>query len=375
MSKKENEEISFEQFKFAEFTPPGENEETIQVQNLSDLEDPLDDEIDSIVEANKKKASAKTEEESEEEEVEDVVEEPQKEVEEESTEEETEEGEISFKPLVEALAEKGILTFNPEDEFEDSDEGLEKVISETIKTGIESYKETLPEVVQELTNYIELGGDPGTFLQAKANVTTLENVELDSEDTQEKVVRAYLANQDWSEEDINEAIEDYKDSLILEKEAKRALTKLKKIAEKEESELVERQRQIEANRRKEYEDYISTVKTTITKSKDIAGLPISEKDKQAFINYLTKADREGKTEYEKDLAKDYMNNSLALAYFKFKNFNFESIEKKAEQKVVKSLKSKMFKPSTVKPSGSGRPQGSTSKSDLDVFKKIFEQTQ
>lgn len=369
MSEKEK-AINFDQFKFDVFTPPGE-EEKVELTDLSDITE--DEEIETIIETNKAKAKKTEEVEVEEEEEEEEGVEPVDPAPTNTEEKEETELEVSYKPLIESLAEKGILkSVEDWEQFEDTDEGLEKVITETVKDLVEDYKASLPDVVRELTEYVELGGDAGTFLQAKANVSTLNNLEIDSEENQEKVVRAYLANQDWAAEDIDEAIEDYKDSMILEKEAKRALTKLKKVAEKEEQELITRQKQIEEQQRLEYENYLTSIKSKIKESKDIAGLPISEKDKQSFITYLTKVDKNGETEYTKDLAKDYMNNSLALAYFKFKNFNFETIEKKAEQKVVKSLKNKMFKPTTVKPTGAtGREQ--VSKADLEIFKTIFDQ--
>lgn len=378
-----SEEI-FGQFKFEQFQDPGS--EDLNKKLVTDLSELDEDEINTQIEAAKEKAVKTKAPVEKPVEVEDTEEDEEEEDESEDSkgdgkddlpvDEEEEDGEleISFKPLVEALAEKGILNFNSEDEFEDSDEGLETVIVNTIKAGIEEYKDTLPEVVKELTNFIELGGDIGSYLQAKSNITTLENFDITSEDNQEKVVRAFLKTQDYSEDEVDEAIKDYQDSLMLDKEAKRALTKLKKIAEKEESELLVRQQEMEQAQRKQYEDYVSTLKDTIAKSENIAGLKLNERDKKAFSEYLTKTDRSGKTEYAKDLEKDYMNNSIALAYFKFKNFNFSDIEKKVEKKVTKDIKSKMFSKTTKTIKSSRRtPDEGADTETFSAFKGIWGQ--
>lgn len=376
----------FGAFKFEHFQDPAS--EDLNKNLVTDLSGLDEEEIETQITAAKEKAAKvadpkKVKPEVPVEEDEDDTEEEEEEVETSEDDEpaapkneddEDEEVEISFKPLVEALAEKGILNYNTEDEFEDSDEGLENVIINTIKAGIQEYKETLPEVVKELTDFIELGGDIGSYLQAKSNITTLENFDISSEENQEKVVRAFLKTQEYTEDEVDEAIKDYQDSLMLDKEAKRALTKLKKIAEKEESELLTRQEELEAEQRKQYTEYVSTLKETISKSDNIAGLKLNERDKKAFSEYLTKVDRNGKTDYAKDLEKDYMNNSIALAYFKFKNFNFSDIEKKVEKKVTKDIKSKMFSKTTktIKSSNRTPHEGSDTES-FSAFKNIWGQ--
>lgn len=374
----------FGAFKFEQFQDPAS--EDLNKSLVTDLSELDEDEIETQIAAAKEKADKTVAKEkpvkNEKVETEEEVEVEEEEVEEEPTElepndsneevEVEEELEISFKPLVEALAEKGILNYNSEEEFEDSDEGLENVIVNTIKAGIQEYKESLPEVVKELTDFIELGGDIGSYLQAKSNITTLENFDITSEENQEKVVRAFLKTQEYSEDEIDEAIKDYQDSLMLDKEAKRSLTKLKKLAEKEESELVERQRVAEEQQRKEYETYVANLKDTIMKSENIAGLKLNERDRKAFSDYLTKTDRNGETEYAKDLKKDYMNNSIALAYFKFKNFNFEDIEKKVEKKVTKDIKSKMFSKTTKTIKSSRRtPDEGSDNPSFDAFKNMW----
>ena len=372
---KPSEEI-FSAFKFEHFQEPGEEFNKKLVTDLSDLDD---SEIEKQVEAAKEKAAnlkkpkVETPEDASTEELEDEVS-TEEVIVDEPADEDGDEPEVSFKPLVEALSEKGILVYNSEDEFEDTDEGLESVIVKTIQSGIEEYKASLPEELHELANFIDLGGNINDYLQAKSNVATLENIDITKEDVQEKVLRAYLKTQEYTEDEIEDAINDYTDSLMLEKEAKRALNKLTKIAEKEEAELLQRQQALEAEQKKQYEDYITNLKSTIMKSENIAGLKVSERDRKAFSDYLTKPDRNGKTEYAKDLEKDYMNNSIALAYFKFKNFNFEDIEKKVEKKITKDIKSKMFNKTTKTIKSSTRtPHEGADKEQFQAFRGIWEQ--
>jgi hypothetical protein len=140
------------------------------------------------------------------------------EVEEDTSEEETKES--SIKILAEFLGEKGIIEI-PED-FEDSDEGLEKAIQTRIEKEVHSYKESLGDISLKFIEYVENGGDPKEFIQTYStpDYSKITDEDLEDENVQERLVREALYLEGYSMEEISEEIADYKEGGILANKAK-----------------------------------------------------------------------------------------------------------------------------------------------------------
>lgn len=281
-------------------------------------------------------------------------------------EEEVDDTKYSFKGLASYLSEEGIIDFEDSDELADTPEILIESVKKEISNGINSYKESVPEVGKKFLEYLEKGGDESKFYQSLERPIDLDNVDLEDEDTQEVVVREYLKQLGYDASEIDETIEGYKDGLLLEKQSKLASKKLDKIYEKRNESLIKEQEQLIEDNNKKITAYLNNVKETIKSSKSLAGLEVPEKEKGDFTDYLLKVNpKTGLTKYQEDLNVDQVKNSIELAYLKFKKYDFSKAQRKAETKVTQELKNKIFQKSesTVK----GKTQDDAAKVDFSGF--------
>lgn len=253
---------------------------------------------------------------------------------------EVEEG-FSYKAFLSHLNEEGVVSFEDSDDVEDKVEVVYESISNTIKQGINSYKESIPETGKKFLEYLEKGGDVDKFIETLSRPLDLQTLDLESEADQEKVVREFLKNQDYSADEINETITDYKDSLILDKQAKVASKKLEKTFEKRNENLLREQEELSNQRANQINEYINAVSSTIDNSTSFAGLEVPKAEKDTFKRYLLARDKEGLTAYEKEIQEDPIKTQLELAYLKFKKFDFGAAKKQGETEATKKLNWKL----------------------------------
>lgn len=348
--------------------------------SLENLEEKLDaitpQESVGDLEALKRELNTETKVELEEEEVTEVdetkVEKPKKVKEE--TKVEVEEVEYDYKPLIETMAEFGILDVAEGDEYEGTAEDLvekfESTVNKRVLKGLEDYKESIPELGKQFLDYLEQGGDPKKFVEAQSAVLDYDNLDLSDEDNQKAVIKEWLKAQDYSNEEIKETLQDYEDSLLLEKQAKLAVKKLEKLDNQRTQLLVKEQEQQAQVIENQIKEYVTGVQTFIKGSNEIAGLAINTNEKQVFEDYLFKKDKSGLTQYQKDINEDPQKTQIELAFIKFKKYDFSKVAKKAEstaaQKIRKSILTK--NEGTVQ----GMSKDTTKTSDISAFEKMFK---
>jgi hypothetical protein len=289
-----------------------------------------------------------------------------------STSEEEKQGQsYSFKAIVEYLDEEGVLSFDEDlKSLEDTPEILSQVISKEIKSGVQKYKESLPDVVNQLVEYIELGGDPAKYLDSLYKPLDVKELDLGQEQDQELVVREYLKSQELSREEIDELIESYKDGLVLEKQAKMASKRVEAMYNKQTEQLIKEQSAIIEENNRKSQEYVENIKSTITTSKSLAGLDISEKEKKDFQDYILKVNpKTNMTKYQEDLAKDYVKNSVELAYLKFKNYDFTKAKQAGKSEATKEIRDKIFTKNEKPPVGKTATEAQAV--DFSAFRSMF----
>lgn len=287
---------------------------------------------------------------------------------------EVEEVEYDYKPLIETMAEFGILDVAEGDEYEGTAEDLvekfESTVNKRVLKGLEDYKESIPELGKQFLDYLEQGGDPKKFVEAQSAVLDYDNLDITDEDNQKAVIKEWLKAQDYSNEEIKETLQDYEDSLLLEKQAKLAVKKLEKLDNQRTQLLVREQEQQAQVIENQIKEYVTGVQTFIKGSNEIAGLAINANEKQVFEDYLFKKDKSGLTQYQKDINEDPQKTQIELAFIKFKKYDFSKVAKKAEstaaQKIRKSILTK--NEGTVQ----GMSKDTTKTSDISAFEKMFK---
>lgn len=235
-----------------------------------------------------------------------------------------------------------------DEEFEDTTEGLAKlthVLSEKLAVEtLDNLFEKFP-TVQKHLEYVQQGGDPNTFMKAFAPEVDYSNIDIKDEDSdlQKKILYDYFVAKGTEENFIGDMIESYEDKGILKDKAEAAKKALSDAqAGQREAELA-RQKEVAEAHRKETEEMWRSVATTIHDNNDLAGIPISQREKAKFFEYISKpVNAEGLTQRDLDFQKAGLDQKLAVDYMVYKGFDIgKFIGTKATTKAAKSLKTKL----------------------------------
>lgn len=246
-------------------------------------------------------------------------------------------------PLVALLKQR--LGYEGEDEFEDSEEGVAELVRKSAEVMAKNYLDNeLNPTVKEFAKYVELGGDPSTFLQTKFPQTDYTKIEFDEDNDQlnEELVRAHLVATGYEGEDLEAELADVKNGGILSSKAKRALNFLQKNQSQEQEQLLVQQEQKAQQESQEIKQYWDDVRNTITKANAFKGINIAETDKIKFFDYMTKPIKDGKSQRELDIEKATLEDTLAIDYLLYKGFDLSGlITRKAKDTIAKSLRDKL----------------------------------
>lgn len=252
---------------------------------------------------------------------------------------ETTENESSLVTFATWLHEQNLVDYDPET-FEDSEEGLKKLMSSTIEREVANYKNSLPEDVHKLVEFVEAGGDPKDFVNAYYKEHSWSDFEVSNDTTQKIVLREYLKEQGEDPEDIEETLDTYEVSGILEKRAKIALNKLQAQEKSYQEQLVEAQKKYDAEQKilakKQYEEF----KETLYKKDEIQGFKLTPKMKDNLWDFIMKPDRSGKTGLQKHNETNE-NAQFLYAYLAMNEWDLSKLERQVKTKVNSELASKL----------------------------------
>tara|TARA_R110002020_G_scaffold421533_1_gene630620 strand:- start:586 stop:1770 length:1185 start_codon:yes stop_codon:yes gene_type:complete len=315
------------------------------------------------------------EEEEEEEEDVSVKKESRSETQEEAVSDDEEVSQIGV--LAKHLKNEGVIDFDEED-FEDSEDGLAKVVKTQIEKGVTDYKDNLDPVAQQFLDFIEDGGDPQHFTKAYATVdfSRIDSANLKGKsDLQKQIVAELMRREGYNREEIIDEIQDLLNGKVLTGRATRSLRKLQGIQKKERSELLETQKQQATIKQEKQETFLTELRENIDGKEEIAGFPISKKQKKSFYDYITRPDRKtGKTKLVMDSEAD-KDSQLKMAWLYFNDFNFEKVEKKARTKATSNLRANLERASGIsrkKLKSKSRTKVSGDDMDFSLFSKAMK---
>lgn len=187
-----------------------------------------------------------------------------------------------------------LLGFEVEGSFEDSPQGLvdyTKAVGEQIaKTRVDALFGAYPEM-QEYFEYRQNGGDPAKYFETKypeLDYGTITEIASDDYDLQERIVRESLTLQGLSDEDVKEAVEDFRQGGLLQKQAERSLKALQRIQKQEKTQIVEQQKVAAEAEKKQIEEFWTKTKEVVDKATSFDGISIPEKEKGAFFDFISK---------------------------------------------------------------------------------------
>jgi len=312
--------------------------------NVEDINDEVEDQVEDEEE---EQVDTDDEEISDEEEV----------LEEDKEDEEEQESDDDSDPFIDTinhLAEKGLLVYDEDKEYEEEgEELLETVFNETLEKRFqEEYIDTIPEDYRSILDHLKTGGKLEDWVDA-VKPTDFDSINLEDEDNQKQLIEDHLALTGMDDEDIKERIQELEDLGTLEKNAKTAIKYLKKNEEGKvkayEQELAQTIKAQEEQQAKALDEF----KKTVLSTEDIKGFKLKDKaQRQELLDYITKpTNSKGESKYVQE-TKD-IDTQLALAYMAMKKFTFKDLEKAVQTKAVSGLRKSLSKISDVNAKGNG----------------------
>jgi len=225
--------------------------------------------------------------------------------------------------------------------------GAETMATQEINGFFEKYPD-----IAEYAQFRVNGGDPDTFREEVLNAPSYDDLELEgNEQTQERVVREKLQEVDgFSDEKVDQKIENYKSGGILKSEAEDARDIMSNKQEQKREQLIEEQEKKAEQRRQEQLEEQKRYKETIRESNSLGDLQLPENKKDDFEEYLFEpVDEDGLTQAERDYQNMSRDEALALYYVMFEGGpdNLGSlVDNKASTKKAEQISNKLSKSSS-----------------------------
>lgn len=287
-----------------------------------------------------------------------------------------------FKAFGSTLVEKGVFNEELFKDFDGTIDGLVTAVDKEIGYGIESYKESLPDVLRELIDNYEEGVPLEDLISSKSreisyNSITNEKLEEDTE-LQKEIVKQYLHSTGLKENKIKKLIETYEDTDDLFNEAKDALGEIKEILKKEQAYAkIEQEKERKLNEQRT-QQLLNTVETTISKTEEIVpGLKLNDKIRKELYSSMTQPtgrDAEGNpvNKVMEIRAKDPIKFEMTLHYLASLGVfegKWDKVISTAKTSSVKELE-KLIKSNDNKFSGSGKANIPASESTTNLLSAI-----
>lgn len=240
----------------------------------------------------------------------------------------------AFKEFTKNLYQKGVLDFDDTDEdFEESEEGIEKLVNKTVGNRITKWVNDLPVDYSKFLEFVQSGGKPKDFLNVYYGNHSWESFDIEDENKQALAVEESLRLSGEDEDEIRDMVDEWRDNGTLEKRAKSALVKLQKNEAIQKQEIVEIQKQQAVKQKEAQKQYWDGFKNDLFSRENIKGFKLTPKLKEKLWDHMTAIDRStGKTAYQNSI--DNNNEaSLLFALQSMLDFDISKLEKQVETKV------------------------------------------
>ena len=240
----------------------------------------------------------------------------------------------AFKEFTKNLYQKGVLDFDDSDEdFEESEEGIEKLVNKTVGNRITKWVNDLPADYSKFLEFVQSGGKPKDFLNVYYGNHSWESFDIEDENKQALAVEESLRLSGEDEDEIRDMVDEWRDNGTLEKRAKSALVKLQKNEAIQKQEIVEIQKQQAVKQKEAQKQYWDGFKNDLFSRENIKGFKLTPKLKEKLWDHMTTIDRStGKTAYQNSI--DNNNEaSLLFALQSMLDFDISKLEKQVETKV------------------------------------------
>ena len=203
-----------------------------------------------------------------------------------------------------------------DDDKPNSIEGLIQYIGDVVEQN--STPHYADSRIEQLDAYVKNGGRFEDFYGNQSQLVSYDTLDLEDESNQKAVVRDYMRIQGYNDEQIDRKIERYEDADMLEDEAADAVTYLKRVREAELERAQQQQEQIRMQQEQQAMEFITNLNSSIANLDNIRGISVPKEDRKALLDYITRTDENGLTQYQKDFNQNMVENLIESAYFTMK---------------------------------------------------------
>lgn len=226
------------------------------------------------------------------------------------------------------------------------------------------------ERIAQLDNYVKNGGKFEDFYNGMSQRVTYDSMDMEDESNQKAVVRDYMKLQGFSDEQINRRIERFEDADMLEEEATDAVEMLKNIQEQQLQQVAAQQERERIAQEERARQFMTDLNSSIASLDNIRGIAVPKEDRKRLLDYITRTDADGLTQYQKDFNSNMVNNLIESAYFTMKGDSLLGEARRNGQTSASSKLRTMLKHQTKNHSAFSM-QDEKQVSALDVASKIF----
>jgi len=195
--------------------------------------------------------------------------------------------------------------------------------------------------VQKLNDYVTNGGKIEKYFE---NIYTdgidVNSIDIDQESNQRAVLKEQLKLQGFSQNRIDSKLKRAEETGILKEEAEDAVEFVKKYREENSEKLLGEQQKVKEVAEKQQQKFYDDVVSNIEGRKDIMGSNLSNSDKKKAVEYIFRADKEGRTQFQKDTMSP--EDFVEIALIKMKQDSLiKNITRRAESQAARNLKDKL----------------------------------
>lgn len=215
------------------------------------------------------------------------------------------------------------------------------------------------------------GGSTEQFFQAYQKSTDLPQGNIENEDYQDQVIRYQLREEGWDKDEIEDRLEYLTTSGRKKSVAQKYDVKVKAEDEKRKQAVLKQAEETRKAIKAQEDEFKADIQDTLISVEEVGGFRLSPKDKSDILNFLTKKDQKvsdtkSVTSFQKKLAEVFQDaeKTILLAKLLSSDFDFSSLEKKAQTKKTKEIKTNLEQRKSLRPSVSGSSSQGSSLADL-----------
>lgn len=223
--------------------------------------------------------------------------------------------------------------------------------------------------IEKLDAYVKNGGSFDDFYNGLSQEIQYDSLDLEDESNQKMAVKEYLQMQGYNDQQINAKLERYEDADMLEDEARDAVERLKTIKQQEIAAEQQAQQARAEKERQQVIEFSNNLTTSISNLTDIRGVKVPNEDKVKLLDYITRTDENGLTQYQKDFNANLIDNLIESAYFTMRGDSLINTAKKEGSTDAATKLRKMLRHSTKNRTSQGLEDNR--RSAVDIASRLF----